>query len=163
MKKLLLQLIVCGAALLPFTQAQAAGPASKNYGGFAPGYSFKLTMIEKPIASIAGITGSGILKKVPTGFPAFKADQNVSFKIGTKGELMVANFSIPFHSGSESSNVYSAKTFTMVANFSQAAITKTAGKPTFMNLVLRKKTGSGLSTKLTQVVYLLDVPATPSK
>lgn len=47
----------------------------------------------------------------------------------------------------------------MVANFSQAAVNKTAGKPTFMNLVLRKKSGSGLSTKVTQVMYLLEAPA----
>lgn len=152
-------MIVCAAALLPFSQAQAA----KTYGGFAPGAKFKLTMIENPVGSVAAITGSKVLKNVPAGYPNYKKGTTVTFKIGGKGQLIAANFSIPFHSGSESSNVYSAKTFTMVANFSQAAITKTAGKPTFMNLVLRKKTGSGLSTKLTQVVYLLDVPETPSK
>ena len=156
MKKLLLQLIVCATALLPFTQAQAAGPASQNYGGFAPGYSFKLTMSAKPIASVAGITGSGILKRVPTGFPDYKEDQSVTFKIGSKGELMVANFSIPYLSGSKSTNVYSAKDLTVVSNFSQAAVNKRSGKPTFVNLVLRKKSGSGLSTKITQVIYLLD-------
>ncbi len=156
MKKLLLQLIVCGAALLPFAQAQAADPASKTYGGFAPGAKFKLTLSDNPIASVAGITGSGILKKVPAGFPDFKKGETVTFKIGGQGQLIAANFSIPFHSGSDSSNVYSVKTLTMVSNFSQAVLNKTAGKPTFMNLVLRKKTGSGLSTKITQVIYLLD-------
>lgn len=156
MKKRLLQLIVCGTALLPFAQAQAAGPASKTYGGFAAGAKFKLTMTENPIATVGGITGSGILKKVPAGFPNYKNGETVTFKIGGQGQLIAANFSIPFHSGTATTDVYSVKNITMVSNFSQAALTKAAGKPTFMNLVLRKKSGSGLSTKITQVIYLLD-------
>ncbi len=150
-------MIVCGAALLPFSQAQAA-----TYGGFAPNYRFKLTMTEKPLVTVAAIGGGGVLKKVPAGFPNFAKGEKVTFKIGSKGELIVANFSIPFHSGSDSSNVYSVKNVTLVSNFSQAALTKTSGKPTFMNLVLRKKSGSGLSTKVTQVMYLLEAPAPPT-
>lgn len=149
-------MIVCGSALLPLSQVQAADPASKTYGGFAPGYRFKLTMTEKPVVTAVAVGGGGVLKKVPTGFPNFTKGQKVSFKIGSKGELIVENFSIPFHSGSASSNVYSVKNLTLVSSFSQAALTKTSGKPTFMNLVLRKKSGSGFSTKVTQVLYLLE-------
>lgn len=151
MKTLLLKMIVCGAALLPLSQVQAAG-----FGGFASGYKFKLTLDEKPIATVISIKGGGVLKSVPDGFPKFQKGDRVSFKIGTRGELIVANFSIPYRSGSKYSNVYSAKDLTVVANFSQAVVNKTSGKPSFMNLVLRKKSGSGLSTKVTQVVYLLD-------
>lgn len=151
MKTLILKMIVCGAALLPFTQVQAA-----SFGGFAAGYKFKLTMTGKPIATVVSFKGGGVLKSIPDGFPKFQKGDRVPFKIGTKGELIVANFSIPFKSGTKSSNVYSAKDLTVVANFSQAAVNKTAGKPSFMNLVLRKKSGSGLSTKVTQIVYLLD-------
>jgi hypothetical protein len=156
MKKLLLQLLVCATSLLPFAHAQAAHPVSKTFGGFAPGATFKLTMTENPIASVAGVTGSGVLKNIPAGYPKYKKGTTVTFKIGSQGQLIVANFSIPFHNGTATSNVYSAKSSSTVTNFSQAALNKSAGKVTFMNLVLRKTTGSGLSTKITQIVYLLE-------
>lgn len=144
-------MIVCGAALLPLSQVQAT-----SFGGFAAGYRFKLTLDAKPIATVISLKGAGVQKNIPEGFPQLRKGDKVGFKIGNKGQLIIEDFSIPFRSGSKSANVYSAKDLTVVANFSQAVVNKTSGKPIFMNLVLRKKSGSGLSTKVTQVVYLLE-------
>ena len=155
MKKLLLQLLVCATALFPLAHAETASFAGKTFGGFPPGATFKLTMYEAPVATTAGLSGVTILKKIPAGYPKYKKGSKVTFKIGKKGELMVANFSIPFHSATAAGVSYSTKSSAPTAPLSQAACTKANGKVTFMNLALRKKSGAGLSTKLTQVVYLL--------
>lgn len=157
MKTLLLSVIACCAVILPVTQAHAGGPASKTFGGFSPNDRFKLTVDDKPVAVVISVgSGGGLLSKIPTGFPKLKKSDKVSFKIGSKGELIIDNFSIPFDSGTPTENLYTEVPSAKKPNISQAALIKTAGKPTFMNLVLRKVTGSGLSTKVYQVSYLLE-------
>lgn len=155
MRTLLLQLLVCATALFPLAQTQAASFASKSFGGFAPGATFKLTMTDNPVGTTAGVGGGGVLTSIPAGYPKYKKGTVVTFKIGKRGELIVANFSIPLHTVTATNNVYSPKTAKPGTSFSQAALTKSAGKVTFMNLVLRKTSGSGMSTKITQIVYLL--------
>jgi hypothetical protein len=156
MKKLLLQLLVCATALFPLAHAETASFAGKTFGGFPPGATFKLTMNEVPVATTAGLSGVKVLKNIPAGYPKYKKGSKVTFKIGKKGELMVGNFSIPFRSTTATGNTYSSKSSVTTANLSQAAFTKANGKVTFMNLVLRKVSGSGFSTKTTQIMYLLE-------
>ena len=100
MKKLLLQMIVCGAALLPFSQIQAA-----TYGGWAPGKKFTFTVKEKESASLT-LGGKPKMVAVPAGVPNFKKGQKVVFKIGSKGQLTAPGMSLPFKSDAGSANVY---------------------------------------------------------
>jgi hypothetical protein len=156
MKSLLIKTLTCCFALLPFAQVQAAGAAGKTFGGFAAGAKFQMTVKEAPVATVASIRGGGLVNKIPAGFPNYRVGTKVNFKIGAKGDLVVAKFSIPLSTSSESSNTYSPKKKADASKLSQAGMSKNAGKPIFMNLVLRKATGSGMSTKVTQVVYLLE-------
>lgn len=100
MKKLLLQMIVCGAALLPLSQVHAA-----TYGGYAPGKKFTLTVKVKEAASL---TLGGRPKKVPVpaGVPDFKVGQKVVFTIGAKGQLTAKGLSLPFKQDAGNANVY---------------------------------------------------------
>ena len=101
MKTLLLKAIVCCAAILPISQAQAG----KLFGEFAPGKTFTLTVTE--VVSVKGSLG-GVSKKaaVPAGIPKFTKGQKVKFTIGAKGQLTGNGFSIPFETDGGTSNAY---------------------------------------------------------
>lgn len=103
--KSILPAIICCAALLPFAQVQAGGPAGKTYGGFAPGKTFTLTVKQKTSAKTSGTT---VITNapVPDGIPNYKKGQTVKFTIGTKGQLTTKAFSMKFESGSPTANAY---------------------------------------------------------
>jgi hypothetical protein len=102
MKKLLLQAFVGCAALLPFSQLQAAVP-----GGYPSGYKFTLKVKSKITSKTVG---TKVTKNVPVpaGIANYKVGQKVTFTIGSKGEIKTPAFSVPFNakSSTASSNSY---------------------------------------------------------
>ena len=155
MKKLLLQLIVCGAALLPFTQAQAAGPAGRNYYNLPPGTKFSLK-VQDVVSTVAGLTGRPKITAVPTGIPKFKKGQLVKFTIGSKGELMGPGFSTSFKSASSDTTVYTDKIVgNRLPDTAAVRTSLTTKKAVYTQLAFYKVSGSGFSTKVNFVVYSL--------
>ena len=153
MKKLLLQLIVCATALLPFTQAQAAG--AKRYGDFLPGKTFSLKVTNVTSAK-ASVTGGTVKSPIPSGIPKFKKGQKVTFTIGAKGELKGPGFSTTFSTGSITSNSYVDKQSGNTLP-DQAIVFKNFKKqPEGVNLTFNKVNISGFSSTVHLVNYTFE-------
>lgn len=156
MKNLLLHTVVAFVALLPIAKVQAGGTAA-TYGGLAVGATFQLKMIDDAVATYGSASGGGETA-VPAGMPNFKKDEIITLTIGKKGALTGTGFSVLFQrtdSGSTRYNYYQNKISSKGVP-SQAALQFVGNQPNFLNLVLRKTTGSGLSTKVYQVMYLME-------
>ena len=89
--------ILCFAALVPFTPAEAAGPAGKAFGPFSPRKTFKLKITRvdtsRQILTPYKLT-TGV--RIPDGVPKYEVGQKVEFTIGANGQLKVRGLSIPF-------------------------------------------------------------------
>ena len=154
MKKLLLQLIVCATALLPFTQAQAADPAGRNYYNLPPGTKFSLK-VSSVVSTVAGLTGRPKITAVPTGIPKFKEGQLVKFTIGSRGELIGPGFSTSFRSATADTTIYTDKLVGIKLPDTAAVKTSaTTKKAVYTQLAFHKVSGSAYSTKVNLVVYV---------
>lgn len=158
MKKLIVQFVVLCGALLPLTQAQAGGPASKNFGGFSPGKRFTMT-VESVTSSQSIGKKSKTSVPIPTGIPSFKKGQTVKFTIGKKGELTAPGFSIPLLNSSARINSYAKLPNINSLSPNGAGVFKdSSGKPVGSTLIFYKYridgfTASGLT--INQVSYVL--------
>ncbi|MES2440727.1 MAG: hypothetical protein V4584_16795 [Verrucomicrobiota bacterium] len=155
MKKFILQSIACCAALLPFTQVQAAGVPGKNYYNLAPGtkYSLKVTDV---VSTVTGLDGQAKQVAVPAGIPKFKKGQTVKFTIGKKGELKGPGFSTKFLSADPTTSAYADKQVgTKLPDNAAVKTSLTTKKAVYTQLAFHKITGSGFSTKVHFVVYVL--------
>lgn len=149
-------MIVCGAALLPLAQAQAADPAGKNYYNLPPGTKFTLKCTDV-VSTVAGLDGKAKKVAVPNGIPKFKKGQDVKFTIGSKGELKGPGFSTNFKSASADTTVYVDKQVgTKLPDTAAVRTNLTTKKATYTQLAFHKVTGSGLSTKVNFVVFLFN-------
>lgn len=156
MKKLLLPLTACFATLLPLAPLQAASPADvKLYGGFAPGkeFTFKVTNVT---CAKGTLTGGTVKASVPSGIPKFRKGQNVTFKIGSKGQLTGPGFSTSYLSGGAVSNAYADAQSGMTLPDTAIVFKSSKTKPNGVNLTFLKVTGSGLSTATYLVNYTLE-------
>ena len=159
MKQLLVQFIMLSGALLPLSQAQAAGPASKTFGGFLPGKKFTLTVQSFTSSQSVGTTTKMVVP-IPTGIPKFRKGQTVKFTIGTKGQLTVAGFSMPLLSTSTTINSYAKLPNISSLSPNGAGVVKNgAGKPVGSTLIFYKyridgSTINGLT--INQVSYVLN-------
>lgn len=159
MKKLLVQFIMLSGALLPLSQAQAAGPASKTFGGFSPGKKFTLT-VQSFTSSMSVGSKNKFFVSIPTGVPQFRRGQAVKFTIGKKGELTGPGFSIPLLSSSATINSYAKLPNISSLSPNGAGVVKnSAGKPVGSTLIFYKyringSTINGLT--INQVSYVLN-------
>ena len=158
MRTLIIKTIACCAALLPFTQVQAAPAGKKLYGDFGAGKKFSFTVTDVTVAK-ASLTGGTVKAKVPSGVPNFKKGQKVKFTIGGKGQLTGPGFSIPFVSGSGVSNAYADKVkkgSTQLPDIGIVYKNGTTLRPEGVALTFLKVTGSGFSTTTYSVNYTLE-------
>lgn len=105
MKKLLLRAFALLAAVLPLSVAEAAPKPPKVFGGFPVGKTFTFT-VSNVISSAT--QGTQIINPapIPKGVPVLTNGQQVTMKIGKKGELIGPGFKIAFQADGGSSNVY---------------------------------------------------------
>lgn len=147
-------------ASLPIAHVQAAGPASKNFGGFSSGKKFTLTV--QSVSSSQTLGKKTLLKApVPEGIPKFKAMQKIRFTIGSKGELKGSGFSIAYVGSSGNVNAYAKLPNYKTASPNSATVVKDSkGKPVEATLTFylyrisaKNFTTDGLS--INRVVYTL--------
>lgn len=157
MRTLIIKTIVCCTALLPFAQAQAGAPASKLFGGFAPGKTFSFKVTERVSAQSKG---TKIIKKVPVpaGIPNYQVGQKIKFTIGTKGQLTGPGFSMAYKADGGTANAYATipKTGTSQPNIGQVFKNSTTGRPMSVALSFYKFQISGLTPITNTVVYTLE-------
>ncbi len=113
MKKLFIQAFALFAALAPLHLAEAAPAAARAprpapvFGGWSPGKTFTLR-----VTNVSSYTNNGsgnIAVPIPKGAPVFTLGQQVTFKIGKKGELLAPGVNIAFSADGGSANVYVGK------------------------------------------------------
>jgi hypothetical protein len=151
MKKLLLQTLACAAVLLPFSQAQA-----KTYGGFKPGKTFTFTVKEAISIKAVGFN-KPVKAPVPAGVPKFNKGKKVTFKIGTKGQLIVDGVSIPYKTDGGSANAYIwVKTGAAPATNSALVYKNSSSKPLGVALTFIRAKYSGFTTTTNTVTYTLN-------
>ncbi|MEO5914370.1 MAG: hypothetical protein ABIS50_09070 [Luteolibacter sp.] len=155
MKTISLQLLLLCGSLLTVTQAQAGGPVSKTFGGFAAGKKFTLTVQE---ATSTKSVGTNVDNKVPVpeGIPKFKVGQKIAFTIGKKGELTGPNFSIALLNSTTNANSYAKQpTQKTVSPIIGSVFKDSSGKPvaTTMTFYQYRITNYKLSVNL--VGYVL--------
>lgn len=156
MRTLIIKTIACFAALLPFTQVQAADPAGRNYYNLTPGTKFTLK-VTSVISTVAGLDGKARKAAVPTGIPKFKKGERVRFTIGSKGELKGPDFSTKFESASTDTTVYADKIVgTKLPDTAAVKTNLTTKKAIYTQLAFHKISGSGFGTKVNFVVYVLE-------
>ena len=153
MKHILLPILVCCGALLPFTQVRAAD--AKTYGGFTAKqkFSFKVSTA----ASLKTVGFKVSKAPVPDGIPKFKVGQNITFIIGSWGELTGPGFSIPFlkkgtsAGGNGYSNIVPGSTKSpIVAVVLKDSVT---GAPAHVNIIFSKYSVKGTTVTTNAVTY----------
>lgn len=107
MKKLLVRALALLATLVPLQLAVAAPNPPPVFGGWSPGKTF--TMRVTDASSYTNQGGGNVAVPVPKGAPVFTLGQEVTFKIGKKGELLAPGVKLRFVSDGGSANVYLGK------------------------------------------------------
>ncbi|MCW1886165.1 hypothetical protein OKA04_15615 [Luteolibacter flavescens] len=105
MKKLIVSALALIAAVLPMAEAAPKPKAPKIFGDFTPGKTFTFTVTTAQTSATQGTTVLPTAP-VPKGVPAYTVGQQVTFKIGKKGELTGPGFKLGFLSGSVGANAY---------------------------------------------------------
>ena len=144
MKTVFFNLLACIATLLPLAQANAAGPASKTFGGFAPGTKATLTVTGVESTKLQNFVYTKC--PIPAGVAKFKKGQLVKFTVGPKGEWTGPNINLPFVKDDGFSNNYVKR---QSANFNadEADVFKdTLNHPVGVDFLLYKETHGGLGT-----------------
>lgn len=155
MRILTLQLLLVCTSLVCSGHLQAAGPASKSFGGFTAGKKFTLT-IQSATSSRA--VGTKVTDKVPVplGVPKFKLKQAVRFTIGKNGELKGPGFSIPLRGSSLNTNSYAKQPTQTTASPINASVFKDAkGKPVGIALTFYQYRVTGTRLTISLVGYVL--------
>lgn len=134
-------------------EAKAPKPVP-TFGGFAKGLTFTFKVKEKVSASTQG-TVVNPNAPIPSTVPNFALGQNVTFTIGTKGELKATKTNIPFLADAITSNAYTVKPSRTNPNPSTAIVWKNGTTPTAVNLnFVAVKMGRPFPT-VTMVTYIL--------
>jgi len=107
MKKLFVCALALLATLVPLQLADAAPRPAPVFGGWSPGKTFTLRVTD--VASYTNQGGTNIAVPIPKGAPVFTLGQQVTFKIGKKGELIAPGMKIAFSADGGSANVYVGK------------------------------------------------------
>lgn len=146
-------MIVCGAALLPFSQAQAA----TTYGGFAPGKTITMTVKTRISKAVVGFGTKAKTVAVPSGVPDYKLGQKITFTIGSKGQLTAKNLSLPFKSDAGTANVYYIKPDSSHPQGDIGQVFKTVkNKPLAAHLLFVRVKISGTTPTTTTVDYTFE-------
>ena len=153
MKHILLPILVCCGALLPFSQVRAAEP--KTFGGFTAKQKFSFKV---DIAASLKTVGLKVSKApIPDGIPKFKVGQKVTFTIGSKGELTGPGFSIPFFKKgtSATANGYTNVTPGYTKSPIVAIVLKDSvnGAPAHVNIIFSKYSVKGTTVTTNSVTY----------
>ena len=144
MKTVFFNLLACTAALLPLARANAAGPTSKTFGGFAPGTKATLTVDKVESTKLQNFVSTKC--PVPAGVAKFKKGQQVKFTVGPKGEWTGPNINLPFVKDNGPSNNY-MKHRSANFNSDEADVFKdTLNHPVGADFLLYKETHGGLGT-----------------
>ena len=152
MNPFFLKAIIFCAAILPFSQVQAA----KMFGGFEAGQTFRLVVKERTSVKRVGFSGAETNVGIPSNVPNFVVGQSVKFSIGKKGQLKVAGLVLRLENATYGSNDYlippsanrKIRTATIEKDFSRNAI---GGTLIFVNVAY-----AGLNTTTTTVTYTFD-------
>jgi len=102
MKKLLLPILA--ASLFPLATAQAA--PGKTYGGFAPKSRFILVVVDRESVKTDGFDVKQNAR-IPKDIPTYDIGENVKFKIGAQGALLIDESRIRFRDSTDRVNYYS--------------------------------------------------------
>jgi hypothetical protein len=157
MKTLLLKMIVCGAALLPFTQVQAAGPASKSFGGFAPGKTFSFKVKTRISKALVGFGTKAKTVAVPGDVPDYKLGQKITFTIGAKGQLTAKDLSLPYKSDGGTAVAYYIKPDSSHPQGDIGQVFKTlTNRPTGAHLLFVRVKVNGTTPTTTTVDYTFE-------
>jgi hypothetical protein len=144
MKHLLLKLLLCSAVLIPVTQARAADPAAKTFGGFTPGAKFTLKVSKVESTKLQNFVSTPC--PIPAGIPKFKKGQKVVFTVGKKGEWTCTGMSLSFVKDEGPSNNY-IKHNSANFNDDEADVFKdTLKKAVGADIFLHKETHGSLGT-----------------
>jgi len=154
MKTLLLPLLLCGAALLPFSQSQAA----TTYGGFAPGKTFSFKVKTRISKALVGFSTKPKTVAVPSDIPDYKLGQKITFTIGAKGQLIAKDgLLLPFKSDAGTANAYYIKPDSKHPQGDIGQVFKTPkNKPTAVHLLFVRVKVSGTSPTTTTVDYTFE-------
>jgi len=153
MKKLLLPLIAGCAALLSTMPANAAGPKEKTYGGYAPGKTFTMKVIERTSVRTRGDNADRNVR-VPSRWPDFKEGQKVEFVIGGKGELTGPGFSINYKTEEGRVNLYANNpTFSSPKGMAALVYKSRKGSPRVVTMTFYKLRFSGFTPITNTVTY----------
>lgn len=107
MKKLFVRALALLAAVAPLHLAEAAPRPAPVFGGWPPGKTFTLRVTD--VSSYTNQGGTNVAVPIPKGAPVFTLGQQVTFKIGKKGELTAPGMKIAFAADGGSANVYVGK------------------------------------------------------
>lgn len=144
MKTVFLNLLACTAILLPLAQANAAGPASKTFGGFAPGTKATLTVTKVESMKLQNFVSTKC--PIPAGVAKFKKGQQVKFTVGLKGEWTGPNINLPFVKDNGPSNNYMKHRSTNFNDDEADVFKDTLNHPVGADFFLYKETHGGLGT-----------------
>jgi hypothetical protein len=160
MKTLPIKIVAICSAILPFAEANAGGPASKDFGGFKSGLKFSLVV--KDVSSSQSIGKTKVKRNlpIPSGMPKFKNGQTVKFSIGPNGQLKGPGFSIPFLDTAANLNSYAIlPSLNLLSPFGATVSKNSSGKPNGCSLIFHKYRIAGTtvnSLTINQVSYILE-------
>jgi hypothetical protein len=124
MKILSLVRLAIATAILT-ASAQAAGPAGKRFGGFAPKQTMTFKVEDRQSFETQG-SATVPTFRIPAAIPRFNVGQTVKLTIGGKGQLKGPGFSFALEQDGADYNQYLAATTPKKATPNSALLTKAA-------------------------------------
>lgn len=152
MNKLLLPILA--GTFLPFANLHAA--PGKTFGGFVPKYSFTLVVTDVESVRTKGVSVNDNAK-IPKGIPKYDIGENVKFKIGAKGGLNVADYTMRLRDEAGNRNFYADNADSNETLPNSAIVRKgSKGKANKVTLTLYKYSLSGITPVINKVTYVLE-------
>ena len=150
MNPFFLKAIIFCAAILPFSQLQAA----RLFGEFKPGQTIRLVVKERTSLKRVGFSGAETRAGIPANIPKFTVGQTVKFTIGERGQLKVSGFALGFETTTYESNGYRLLPSSNNRIIGEATIEKGINRnASGGTLVFIKVVYAGLKTTTTAVTY----------
>lgn len=136
--------------------ASTATVQAKTYGGYKPGRTFELKVVERSSVKKTAFDKDKN-QPIPSGIPNFKKKQVVKFTIGKKGQLTAKGMSIGYETKISRGNYYESGESSYSKDYN-AYVYKRAGnyKPRIVVLTFKKTSGFGFFKKERIVRYELE-------
>lgn len=137
---------------LSTVSAQAAGPAGKKFGGFAPKQTFSFKVEDRQAFEHKGYE-TVVTFLIPAAIPKFNVGQTVKFTIGKKGQLQGPGFSLPLERDNKGYNQYLTSSTRKNPTPDTALLTKaSSGKVQQVAIYFYNKKVKGQSHSVTYVL-----------